>query len=161
MVTALASDQTPFEGARLNSAWSKLYALALPDRPEWQLRESWICRFHHLVASALGERGVDSHVVLCGEEKKLGEVLCFLHQTPGDLLVAGSKVAGLGHADPGIPAGHGRRAGRVFYWFLKFVAIGPAVKLVIRPQAEGTDGSCFGTPRVTVSARLCLSDRSS
>jgi 1-acyl-sn-glycerol-3-phosphate acyltransferase len=27
----------------------------------------------------------------------------------------------------------------LFYWFLKFVAIGPAVKLVIRPQASGTE----------------------
>jgi 1-acyl-sn-glycerol-3-phosphate acyltransferase len=27
----------------------------------------------------------------------------------------------------------------LFYWFLKFVAIGPAVKLVIRPRAEGTE----------------------
>jgi 1-acyl-sn-glycerol-3-phosphate acyltransferase len=27
----------------------------------------------------------------------------------------------------------------LFYWFLKFVAIGPAVKLVVRPQAEGTE----------------------
>jgi 1-acyl-sn-glycerol-3-phosphate acyltransferase len=27
----------------------------------------------------------------------------------------------------------------LFYWFLKFVAIGPAVKLVVQPQAEGTE----------------------
>jgi 1-acyl-sn-glycerol-3-phosphate acyltransferase len=27
----------------------------------------------------------------------------------------------------------------LFYWFLKFVAIGPAVQLVIRPQPEGTE----------------------
>jgi lipoate-protein ligase A len=32
--------------------------------------------------------------VVCGEERKLGEVLCFLHQTPGDLLLGDSKVAG-------------------------------------------------------------------
>ena len=27
----------------------------------------------------------------------------------------------------------------LFYWFLKFVAIGPAVTLVFRPRAEGTE----------------------
>jgi 1-acyl-sn-glycerol-3-phosphate acyltransferase len=27
----------------------------------------------------------------------------------------------------------------LFYWFLKFVAIGPAVKLALRPKAEGTE----------------------
>ena len=27
----------------------------------------------------------------------------------------------------------------LFYWFLKFVAIGPVVKLVFRPRAEGTE----------------------
>ena len=32
--------------------------------------------------------------MVCGEEQKLGAVVCFLHQTPGDLLINGSKVAG-------------------------------------------------------------------
>ena len=35
-----------------------------------------------------------SRSVVCGEEQKLGPVVCFLHQTPGDLLIGGSKVAG-------------------------------------------------------------------
>ena len=70
------------------------YALALPPGRDWHSVESWICRFHHLVAEVLTAVGLRAHVVVCGEEKKLGEVLCFLHQTPGDLLIAGSKVAG-------------------------------------------------------------------
>lgn len=70
------------------------YALALPAGKEWYSRESWICRFHHLLRDVLADAGVTAHAVLCGEEKKLGEVLCFLHQTPGDLLIDGSKVAG-------------------------------------------------------------------
>jgi lipoate-protein ligase A len=70
------------------------YALALPAGKEWHSRESWICRFHHLIHDVLAETGIGSHLLLCGEEKKLGEVLCFLHQTPGDLLIDGSKVAG-------------------------------------------------------------------
>jgi lipoate-protein ligase A len=79
------------------------YALALPAEKEWHspevvgsLREpvNWVCRLHHLLRDVLADFGVKAHAVLCGEEKKLGEVLCFLHQTPGDLLIGGSKVAG-------------------------------------------------------------------
>ncbi len=70
------------------------YALTLPDLKEWRSSESWTCRFHHLLRSVLADHGLASHAVVCGEEKKLGEVLCFLHQTAGDLLIQGSKVAG-------------------------------------------------------------------
>lgn len=70
------------------------YSFALPAIPEWKPAESWICRFHHLLRDVLSGFGVSARMVVCGEEKKLGEVLCFLHQTPGDLLIDGSKVAG-------------------------------------------------------------------
>ncbi len=70
------------------------YALALPAGNEWHGAEPWICRFHHIVQAVLALHGIDSHAVVCGEEQKLGEVVCFLHQTPGDLLVNRSKVAG-------------------------------------------------------------------
>jgi len=70
------------------------YAVALPDAKLWRSGESWICRFHHFVRDALAEQDVESRTVLCGEEKLLGEVLCFLHQTAGDLLIRGSKIAG-------------------------------------------------------------------
>ena len=70
------------------------YALALPPGKEWTSAEHWICRFHHILQHVLKARGVESHAVVCGEEQKLGPVVCFLHQTPGDLLIGGSKVAG-------------------------------------------------------------------
>ncbi|MBX9580672.1 MAG: lipoate--protein ligase family protein [Gemmataceae bacterium] len=70
------------------------YALALPAGKEWQGAEPWACRFHHLVRDVLAGAGVKARAVVCGEEQKLGEVLCFLHQTAGDLLIDGSKVAG-------------------------------------------------------------------
>jgi lipoate-protein ligase A len=70
------------------------YALALPPGKEWTSAEHWICRFHHILQRVLAARGVKSHAVVCGEEQKLGAVVCFLHQTPGDLLINGSKVAG-------------------------------------------------------------------
>src|SRR5262249_26325852 len=56
--------------------------------------ESWICRFHHVLQAVLADHGIRSRAVVCGEEKQLGEVLCFLHQTAGDVLIDGSKVAG-------------------------------------------------------------------
>ena len=70
------------------------YALALPSGKEWSSPEPWTCRFHHLLREVLAESGIESRAVLCGEEKRLGEALCFLNQTAGDLLIRGSKVAG-------------------------------------------------------------------
>ncbi|MFO0803899.1 MAG: lipoate--protein ligase family protein [Gemmataceae bacterium] len=71
------------------------YGLALPNGREWRpAGEPWTCRFHHLLRDVLGEVGIESRAVLCGEEQRLGETLCFLHQTAGDLLIRGSKVAG-------------------------------------------------------------------
>lgn len=70
------------------------YCLALPPGKPWQDGTSWLCRFHHLLEAILRGRGVPAEPVVCGAEKKLGPVLCFLHQTPADLVVAGSKVVG-------------------------------------------------------------------
>lgn len=68
------------------------YALALPaGRPSPQ---SWVCRIHDLVRAELAEAGVSARLATCDEEQKLGEVLCFLHHTAGDLVAAGAKVAG-------------------------------------------------------------------
>jgi lipoate-protein ligase A len=71
------------------------YSLALPPGEQWQPRgESWICRMHHVVQDVLKGMSVPARAVVCGEEQKLGPVLCFRHQTPGDLTVNGHKVAG-------------------------------------------------------------------
>jgi lipoate-protein ligase A len=87
------------------------YALALPSGKEWASpagprngtngsgragtgQSHWICRSHHILQRVLKGHGVESHAVVCGEEQKFGPVVCFLHQTPGDLLIGGSKVAG-------------------------------------------------------------------
>ncbi|MFY7952332.1 MAG: lipoate--protein ligase family protein, partial [Armatimonadaceae bacterium] len=71
------------------------YSLALPPGTDWQpAGESWICRMHHVIQDVLKGMGVPARAVVCGEEKKLGPVLCFRHQTPGDLTVHGHKVAG-------------------------------------------------------------------
>ena len=85
----------PSGGAALVHHLEVTYTLALPPGTPWQKSgESWLRRMHDLLIDALASLGV--RVKMCGEyeEKKLGEVLCFLHQTPGDLLIGGSKIVG-------------------------------------------------------------------
>jgi lipoate-protein ligase A len=48
--------------------------------------------FHEIIRAALAGLGITTH--LCQVETKSGEVLCFLHHTPGDLLLGSHKVAG-------------------------------------------------------------------
>jgi lipoate-protein ligase A len=45
-----------------------------------------------MLRAVLARRGAPAR--LCTTEEKRGEVLCFLHHTPGDLLLAGHKIAG-------------------------------------------------------------------
>ena len=70
------------------------YCLALPAGKPWQGGESWLCRFHHVLEEVFRRWEVVARAVACGEEAKHGSVLCFLHQTPADLLIGGSKVVG-------------------------------------------------------------------
>jgi lipoyl(octanoyl) transferase len=91
----LAWVRRPSGGAALVHHLEATYTLALPAGAPWQRRgESWLCRMHHLLADALSTFGVRTR--LCGErqEKKLGDVLCFLHHTPGDLLIGDAKIVG-------------------------------------------------------------------
>jgi 1-acyl-sn-glycerol-3-phosphate acyltransferase len=46
----------------------------------------------------------------------------------------------------------------LFYWFLKFVAIGPAVQLGIRPQAEGTENVPRDGAAILASNHLSAAD---
>ena len=83
-------------GAALVHHHETTYALAMPPTCEWKLPtgDSWICRFHKIITQALKIAGAETRSVACDEEKKLGEVLCFLHQTTGDLTAASAKVVG-------------------------------------------------------------------
>jgi lipoate-protein ligase A len=85
----------PSGGSALVHHHEVTYALALPAGTPWQTRgESWLRRMHGILTDALAALG--AKVRTCGEdeEKKLGEVLCFLHHTRGDLLIGESKVVG-------------------------------------------------------------------
>jgi len=46
----------------------------------------------------------------------------------------------------------------LFYWFLKLVAIGPAVKLVLRPRVEGTANVPAGGAAILASNHLSAAD---
>ena len=71
------------------------YALALPAGIPWQRHgQSWMRRMHIVLTETLHGLGVSAHPCGDEEEKKLGEVLCFLHHTPGDLLLDDAKVLG-------------------------------------------------------------------
>jgi lipoate-protein ligase A len=91
----LAWVRRPSGGAALVHHLEVTYALALPAGTPWQkLGEKWLHRMHGIVSNALASFGATARA--CGEsdEKKLGEVLCFLHHTPGDLLIDRFKVMG-------------------------------------------------------------------
>lgn len=71
------------------------YSFALPlALAKIQRGESWICRVHHAIRDWLKCQSILTRAVVCGEEQKKGEYLCFLHQTAGDLILNGSKIAG-------------------------------------------------------------------
>ena len=46
----------------------------------------------------------------------------------------------------------------MFYWFLKFLAIGPLLKLIFRPWAEGTENVPEEGPAILASNHLSYSD---
>lgn len=85
----------PTGGAAILHHHELTYAFALPPRLAFR-QNSWICLFHGLLRELLEQTPLvgQAHLVRCGEERKLGEVLCFFHQTAGDLLLQGTKVAG-------------------------------------------------------------------
>lgn len=71
------------------------YALAIPPgTPIPHGESSWVCVVHRAVQRLFAARGISAKLVVCGEARTLGPTLCFLDQTPGDLVVDGVKVAG-------------------------------------------------------------------
>ena len=91
----LAWVRRPSGGAALVHHLEATYALALPPGLPWQKRgESWLRTMHGILREALAVLGVSSHPCGDSQERKLGDVLCFLHHTPGDLLIGEAKIAG-------------------------------------------------------------------
>ena len=46
----------------------------------------------------------------------------------------------------------------MFYWFLKWIAIGPVLKLVFRPQVSGAENVPATGPAILASNHLSFSD---
>ncbi|HLN26806.1 MAG TPA: biotin/lipoate A/B protein ligase family protein [Gemmataceae bacterium] len=81
-------------GAALVHHLEVTYALALPAGPSWHAGESWPCRMHRIIITALGELGVRASALPCANELAFTGLLCFKHQTPGDLLIGSDKIVG-------------------------------------------------------------------
>jgi lipoyl(octanoyl) transferase len=82
-------------GATLVHDRELTYAVAVPLSDPWQRHsDGWIVRMHRVITVALHGLAIDARLVEPGERRKLGEPLCFLDQTPGDVLVKGRKVVG-------------------------------------------------------------------
>jgi lipoate-protein ligase A len=91
----LAWVRRPSGGAALVHHLELTYALALPTGAPWQKHgESWLRRMHTIITDALADLGVGARPCGADEERELGAVLCFLHHTPGDLLIDQAKVVG-------------------------------------------------------------------
>jgi lipoate-protein ligase A len=83
----------PTGGSALVHQHELTYALTLPAGAAWQWPSAgWVCSFHEIIRVALAGLGIETH--LCRQEQKNGDVLCFLHHTPADLLLGSNKVAG-------------------------------------------------------------------
>ena len=82
-------------GAALVHHREVTYALGLPAGAPWQVPgEPWPRRMHTLVSLALRTFGIQARLCSSAEESKHGDVLCFLHLTPDDLLLGEHKVVG-------------------------------------------------------------------
>jgi lipoate-protein ligase A len=91
---SLAWLRRPSGGEALVHHHELTYALALPADRERHGSAPWLLRFHEIIADALADRGVRTRPCEAGEAVRRGEVLCFLHHTPGDLILDGHKVVG-------------------------------------------------------------------
>src|SRR4030095_4518998 len=57
-----------------------------------------------------------------------------------------------------LPSLAAHEGGVLFYWFLKFVALGPAVHAIFRPRAEGTDNGPATGAAILASNHLSAAD---
>jgi lipoate-protein ligase A len=90
----LAYVRRPTGGGAIVHHHELTYGLALPPGLPPPAGTNWACHVHAVIAEALAAFGVGAARCGCGHEAGRGAFLCFEHQTPGDLLLAGHKVVG-------------------------------------------------------------------
>jgi lipoate-protein ligase A len=83
----------PSGGAALVHHHELTYALALPPGVAGRAQD-WLLRMHLVIGRALAALGVAPTEAATEAAARHGEFLCFLQQTPGDLLCRGHKVVG-------------------------------------------------------------------
>lgn len=81
-------------GAALLHDRELTYCLAVPAGPRWQGGAPWLGRMHAIIGAALEGLGVRAQPATSEVPADFTGLLCFAHQTPGDLLLAGSKIVG-------------------------------------------------------------------
>ena len=81
-------------GATLVHHHEVTYALALPHGRPWQTGEPWLRHMHVIIADALRDLGVESHLHEAADDLPLQGSLCFKHFTAGDLIIGSSKIVG-------------------------------------------------------------------
>jgi lipoyl(octanoyl) transferase len=84
----------PTGGSALIHHHELTYALALPPEiaKQGKGQGAWLCRMHKIIARALNS--LDIHAATVSQERPFDGLLCFQHQTPGDLTIKGAKVVG-------------------------------------------------------------------
>jgi lipoate-protein ligase A len=96
-LAALPFVRRPSGGATLVHHHELTYCLALPPGP-WQRGEPWLVRMHRIIAAALADLGVRTHLHEGERGTRVprvhGSFLCFRQFTPGDLLIDSAKVVG-------------------------------------------------------------------
>jgi lipoate-protein ligase A len=70
------------------------YALALPAPWAGQRTADWLSRMHGIIAEGLGQFGVEVSCHPANQSLPFSGTLCFQHFTPGDVMLAGSKIVG-------------------------------------------------------------------
>ncbi len=85
----------PTGGLMLIHHFELTYAIALPALlARRTTTQSWLCRMHALLQTALAECGFCVAVAEWEVHPPSHTALCFQHMTPGDLLIEGRKVVG-------------------------------------------------------------------
>lgn len=80
-------------GSALVHHFELTYALALPSIAGKAGDRTWL-RMHSVIANALRRFGVEAFPFVPAVEEHYSGFLCFRHFTPGDLMIAGSKIVG-------------------------------------------------------------------
>jgi lipoate-protein ligase A len=92
----LAFVRRPSGGSALVHHHEITYALAVPPGREWHAGGPWIPRMHGVIVRALSGLGLGGRVSLAAADQvaRHGDILCFEHITPADVVCAGNKVVG-------------------------------------------------------------------